>query len=325
MVTIGSIPTSLVEIWNDLSFKIQNRTIHFTQFQPHGISRYGWVSQQTLQWYDLINTCYGHFAAMYAYYITTTQSQTLWSINFDYVNDDVSNYYNPIFEEILTNFGQPNTRRTKYDAKWAKMGAGLRNFFVWLQNQMVDADQEIYNWYPAAITSGWSQKLGNPKTYPPVTLVDARTSAPNQYKAYGPYLNYVYQGGIKNAISQNILLLDDRTIVQDYAKYKGPPGFRNTPYHTGGAFGQATSLNKMSFQDWKDQPYQAGTRQMWRSLQPLTGHTSADPLFYVFANVPTMWVDQEGTARPVGITRGPRYLLPWPSINFSDRFLSYLE
>ena len=327
MVSIASIPTTLSEIWNDLSYKIQNRTIHFTAFQPHGISRYGWVSQQTLQWYNLINTCYGHFAAVYAYYITSTANVAQRGVPFDVINDDVSSHYNPIFEEILTNFGQPNTRRTKYDAKWSKMGVGLRNFFNWLQNQMVDADMEIYNWYPPQITSGWSQKLGNPKTYPPVTLVEGRTSAPNQYKAYGPYLNYVYKGGTKNAISQNILLLDDRTIIQDYAKYKGPPGFRNTPYVTGGAFNQITQVNKMSYQDWKDQPYQPGSRQMWRSLQPLAGHTSADPMFYVFANVPTHVVDSQGVTRPVGITRGPRYT-PHPSLlslNFGDRFLKYLR
>lgn len=325
MVTISSIPTTLVEIWNDLSFKIQNRTIHFTQFQPHGISRYGWVSQRTIPWTALINTCYGHFAAMYAYYITSTTNVSQRGVPFDFVNDDVSPWYNPIFEEILTNFGQPNTRRTKYNAKWGKMGAGLRGFFDWLTQQMVDADLEVYNWYPPQITSGWSQKLGNPKTYPPLTLVDARTSAPNQYKAYGPYLNYVYHGGTKNAISQNILLLDDRTIIQDYAKYKGPPGFRNTPYITTGAFAQHTQINKIPFQDWKDKPYQKGTRQMWRSLQPIVGRSATQPLFYTFSNVPTYIKDASGATRAVGITRGPRYLLEHPSINFSDRFLSYLE
>ena len=59
--------------------------------------------------------------------------------------------------------------------------------------------------------------------HPPLTAVMGATAAPNQYKANGPYLNYVYGAGRKNAVSNNLLVFDDRTLINDYAKYKSPP------------------------------------------------------------------------------------------------------
>ena len=77
--------------------------------------------------------------------------------------------YEKVLIELLNNAGNPNTRRTKFDVKWKNGGAGLMDLMKWFTTQMVDADQVVYDWYPATTGTGWSPKLGNPKTYPPLT------------------------------------------------------------------------------------------------------------------------------------------------------------
>ena len=72
--------------------------------------------------------------------------------------------YEKVLIELLNNAGNPNTRRTKFDVKWKNGGAGLMDLMRWLTTQMVDADQAVYDWYPATTGTGWSPKLGNPKT-----------------------------------------------------------------------------------------------------------------------------------------------------------------
>ena len=198
----------------------------------------------TTDFSQVIKTCFGHFCALYAYYIHSQISVPTASMT-----------YSDILDDLYTKYGNPNSRRTKFPLIYSKAGFGLEAFIYWLAYtapDITDADQEIYDWYPATTKSKWNNKLGNPKTYPGWTLVMGQTKSPNN-KVFGPYINYVYGAGNKNAISQNILLKDGRTIILAYAKYSDPPGWRCIPY-VSAVVGNGP-IPKSSFEDWKEMPY----------------------------------------------------------------------
>ncbi len=250
-------------------------------------------------WDSIIETVFGHFCGLYAMY--------LWENDTTVDRNKVG--YGDFFREIFGYYGHPNYRRIKFPSHYAKMGLGLVSFIKSMADELTDIDQEVYDWYPASISDGWNAALGNPKTYPGVTLVYGKTSAPNQTRAYGPYLNYVYDAGRKNAVSQNILILDDKTAIFDYAKYKGAPGFRSAPYPTQQSY-QATTQRrqKMSYNDWKQTPYNSNPRYIWRSIQPLTGRTASDPMFYSYR----------------GSIQTKRLNQPIPTLNYHNRYLAFL-
>jgi hypothetical protein len=226
---------------------------------------------------QVIKTCFGHFCALYAYYIHSQISVPTASMT-----------YSDILDDLYTKYGNPNSRRTQFPLIYSKAGFGLEAFIEWLAYtapDITDADQEIYDWYPASVKSKWyNNKLGNPKTYPGWTLVMGQTKSPNN-KVFGPYINYVYGAGNKNAISQNILVKDGRNIISDYAKYSAPPGYRNTPYVS--AVGGNGPIPKSSYSDWKEMPFTSS--QAWRSIVGGLKHMpyfdirdAKDPMYFSF-------------------------------------------
>ena len=341
IASIVNLPTGSNDVWDDIESQVANGSQGINSFDLNyyqlGLSgRLG--GSGAVQWTDVIGTVYGHFSALYAYFITFSSPtpSTFGGSNM--------NAYEQVLIELLNNVGIPNTRRTKFDVKWKNGGAGLMDLLKWLTTQMVDADQAVYDWYPANTGTGWSPKLGNPKTYPPLTVVMGATAAPNQYKANGPYLNYVYGAGRKNAISNNLLVFDDRTLINDYAKYKSPPGFRNTPYPTPGYGGswanQPQQVAKEPYQDWKDKPYNTQTAHAWRAIKPLPGMSAADPLFWAYI-VSLAGGASASTPRSRPIL-GNRILTPirdgestqaarrtvildYPTINFDKRYLRFVD
>lgn len=225
------------DIWPELTALMIGQP--WTEFHRQGITDFSQV----------IKTCFGHFCALYAYYIHSQISVPTASMT-----------YSDILDDLYTKYGNPNSRRTKFPLIYSKAGFGLEAFIEWLAYtapDITDADQEIYDWYPATTKSKWNNKLGNPKTYPGWTLVMGQTKSPNN-KVFGPYINYVYGAGNKNAISQNILLKDGRTIILAYAKYSDPPGWRCIPYKNipqSSGRGINSTIPKSSFEDWKEMPY----------------------------------------------------------------------
>ena len=263
MLDVSTLPSDPLEIRQQLYDKMQ--TQDFVDFE-----RIPYSTKQ--KWDAVISTVFGHFCGLYAMYV------------FEHTARSIS--YGDLFNEIYGQYGQPNTRRTTFPPHYMQEGLGLVSFVEDMADfNLTDIDKEVYNWYPVTITSGWNVTLGNPKTYPGVTLVYGKTSAPNQTTSHGPYFNYVYKAGRKNAVSQNILVLNERTAVSDYAKYKGAPGFRSTPYPSVQNYQSSLSgrQQKIPYSDWKQKPYdQASSRYVWRSILPIAGRTAKDPMFYSY-------------------------------------------
>jgi len=295
------------DIWPELTALMTGQP--WTEFHRYGIADFSQV----------IKTCFGHFCALYAYYIHTESKGGIW---VRLANGPVMTYSQTL-DQLYMAHGNPNSRRTKFPLIFTKGGFGLEGFYQWLAYHapnITDADQEIYDWYPATTASKWNNKLGNPKTYPGWTLVMGQTYAPNQTKAFGPYINYVYGAGNKNAISQNILLKDSRTIISDYAKYSSPPGYRSTPYkHIPQSSGRGinSTIPKSSYSDWKGLPYTA-KMQAWRSIRGglidmpyFSSRDEKDPMYFTFNSS--------------GEKSIKRYTIePYKTINYDIRYIDLL-
>ena len=287
MLDVSTLPTDPSEIQQQLYDKMQ--TQDFVDFE-----RMPYSTKQ--KWGAAISTVFGHFCGLYALYVYAHTTRTI--------------SYGDLFNEIYGRYGTPNTRRTTFPPDYKREGLGLISFVENMADfYLTDIDQEVYDWYPASISNGWNVTLGNPKTYPGVTLVYGKTSAPNQTATHGPYFNYVYKAGRKNAVSQNILILNERTVVLDYAKYKGAPGFRSTPYPVSQSY-QSTPQRrqKISFDDWKEMPYDTtGGRHAWRSIRPITGRTAKDPMFYSYRG-----------------GKSQKVIKLLPTLNYEYRYLDFL-
>ena len=287
MLDVSTLPTDPSEIQQQLYDKMQ--TQDFVDFE-----RMPYSTKQ--KWGAAISTVFGHFCGLYALYVYAHTTRTI--------------SYGDLFNEIYGRYGTPNTRRTTFPPDYKREGLGLISFVENMADfYLTDIDQEVYDWYPASISNGWNVTLGNPKTYPGVTLVYGKTSAPNQTATHGPYFNYVYKAGRKNAVSQNILILNERTVVLDYAKYKGAPGFRSTPYPVSQSY-QSTpqQRKKISFDDWKQMPYDTtGGRYVWRSITPITGRTAKDPMFYSYRG-----------------GKSQKVIKLLPTLNYEYRYLDFL-
>ena len=289
MLDVSTLPADPLEIRQQLYDKMQ--TQDFVDFE-----RIPYSTKQ--KWDAVISTVFGHFCGLYAMYV--------------YQNTARSIGYGDLFNEIYGHYGTPNTRRTTFSPQYMKEGLGLVSFVEDMADfNLTDIDKEVYNWYPVTITSGWNVALGNPKTYPGVTLVYGKTSAPNQTASHGPYFNYVYKAGRKNAVSQNILVLNDRTAVLDYAKYKGAPGFRSTPYpQVQRQVATNNTQQKIPYSDWKQKPYDnASSRYAWRNILPIAGRTAKDPMFYSYRG------SQPSTKRVTKLI---------PTLNYEYRYLDFL-
>ena len=291
MLDVSTLPADPLEIRQQLYNKMQTQDFLDFERMPYSAKQ---------KWDAVISTVFGHFCGLYAMYV------------FEHTARSIS--YGDLFNEIYGHFGQPNTRRTTFSPQYMKEGLGLVSFVEDMADfNLTDIDKEVYNWYPVTISSGWSVALGNPKTYPGVTLVYGKTSAPNQTASHGPYFNYVYKAGRKNAVSQNILVLNDRTAVSDYAKYKGAPGFRSTPYPQKSYQANTNTQQKIPYSDWKQKPYDtASSRYAWRTILPIAGRTAKDPMFYSY--------------RGRFATRSPnkRVTKPIPTLNYEYRYLDFL-
>ena len=285
MLDVSTLPTDPSEIQQQLYDKMQ--TQDFVDFE-----RMPYSTKQ--KWGAAISTVFGHFCGLYALYVYAHTTRTI--------------SYGDLFNEIYGRYGTPNTRRTTFSPEYKREGLGLISFVENMADfELADIDQEVYDWYPASISNGWDVAFGNPKTYPGVTLVYGKTSAPNQTATHGPYFNYVYKAGRKNAISQNILILNERTVVLDYAKYKGSPGFRSTPYSELQRQ-RPQQRQKISFDDWKEMPYNTtGGRYAWRSITPITGRTAKDPMFYSYRG-----------------GKSQKVIKLLPTLNYEYRYLDFL-
>jgi hypothetical protein len=308
MVYVTKVPL-YEDIWPELTALMTGQP--WTDFYVYGISDFSQV----------IRTPYGHFCALYAYYIyTQSKGGTSGGLSIRIKNVVLPQMtYSGVLDDLYTKYGNPNSRRTKFPLIYSKAGFGLEAFYEWLAYtapNITDADKEIYDWYPATTKATWNNKLGNPKTYPGWVLVMGQTYAPNQRKAFGPYINYVYRAGNKNAISQNILLKDKRTIIQDYAKYSSPPGYRSTPYLSVRSGAPVALINKISYSDWKKLPFT--TTQAWRSI---VGGLTNLPYFNVRNNADPMYF----TFNSSGVKSIKRYtIVPYKTINYDIRYLDLL-
>ena len=282
------------DIWPELTALMMGQP--WTEFHRQGITDFSQV----------IKTCFGHFCALYAYYIYTESRGS-------------KKTYSDILDDLYTKHGSPNSRRTKFPLIYSKAGFGLEAFIEWLAYtapDITDADQEIYDWYPATTKSKWNNKLGNPKTYPGWTLVMGQTYAPDQTKALGPYINYVYGAGRKNAISQNILLKDGRNIISDYAKYSSAPGYRSTPYkHIPQSSGRGinSTIPKSSYSDWKEMPF--ASSQAWRSI---VGGLVNMPYFNIRDAKNPMYFTFNSSGEYY------QQIVPYKTINYDIRYLDLL-
>ena len=284
MLDVSTLPTDPLVIRQQLYDKMKTQAFVDFERMPYSTKQ---------KWDAAISTVFGHFCALYAMYVYEHTARTI--------------SYGDLFNEIYGQYGQPNTRRTTWPTIYSNEGLGLVTFVENLADfELTDIDQEVYDWYPASIKNGWNVTLGNPKTYPGVSLVYGKTSAPNQTITHGPYFNYVYRAGRKNAVSQNILVVNDRTVVMDYAKYKGAPGYRSRPY----SVLPQQPHPKVSYDDWKEMPYSSNIpRYTWRSIQPITGRTANDPMFYSYRG---------------GSQTKKRVNQPIPTINYDYRYLDFL-
>lgn len=180
-------------------------------------------------------TVWGHFSALMSFYElvrTPWGSDPQWLYNWASLQE--TNYFN--VENI-------NTRRYK------NPNIDFNNFFEWLIDSSQEATQEVYDWYPNARPHGWRAKLGPAKIFPGLLIVNAQGNAPNQFKPKGPLLQYTYNAGTKNAVTNAILLANSHEVVKDYAQYKAPPGWRGQPYDLQSMHRQANSP-KTPYQDW---------------------------------------------------------------------------
>ena len=217
-----------------------------SNYRAHGFYHWGYrpgssggqVKQLAL---ELTNaTVWGHFSALMAWY-KLNQSNPNWTKDpqwlYNWATEQQTMYYR------MDNI---NTRRYKNDTSFS-----FYDFFGWLKSLCADATQEVYDWYPINRPSGFKAKLGPSRTFPGLLVIDAKGNAPNQFKPKGPLLQYTYNAGTKNAITNAILIASPTTVVKDYAQYKATPGWRGHPYDLNKMWSQGSA--KIPYQDWIDE------------------------------------------------------------------------
>jgi len=194
-------------------------------------------------------TVWGHFSALMSFYELDEQdtnwgSDPQWLYNWDVLQEN--NYFN--VENINTRrYGNPNIN--------------FNNFFEWIKEVCDDATREVYDCYPSTRPPGWRVKLGPAKFFPGFLLIDAKGNAPNQFKPKGPLLQYTYNAGTKNAVTNAIMVAKTHEVVKDYAQYKAPPGWRGQPYDINQMYSQPSP--KTPYQDWIDDLESANRQRNW--------------------------------------------------------------
>ena len=242
-------------------------------YQAHGFYHWGYrpagsggqVTQQALEL--TASTVWGHFSALMSWY-KLNQVDPNWT-------NDSQWLYNWAAEQQTMYFrvDNINTRRYKNDTTFS-----FYNFFTWLKSQCADATQEVYDWYPNNRPRGFKSKLGPAKFFPGLLVIDAKGNAPNQFNPKGPLLQYTYNAGTKNAVTNSMLIASGTTVVKDYAKYKAPPGWRGQPYDTTAMYTQTTP--KTPYQDWIDE-MENNTTRSW-----VTYSEATSPIFSKLKSTP---------------------------------------
>jgi hypothetical protein len=237
-------------------------------------------------------TVWGHFSALMAWFKLSNQDPN-WTDDNQWLSNWASEQ-----QKMYFNMDNINTRRYKNDTTFS-----FKDFFTWLKSQSQDATQEVYDWYPATRLAGWKAPLGPAKYYPGLLIIDAKGNAPNQYNPKGPVIQYTYNAGRKNAVTNTMLIASSTTVVKDYAKYKATPGWRGQPYDTSQIYG-SVPCPKLPFQDWIDEMVN-NKSQGW-----ITYSAAQTPIFNKL--VSTMGV---ATAN----------LQPIPTINYDYRYYDFLN
>jgi len=187
-------------------------------------------------------TVWGHFSGLMAWYSLDKNQPP----NIDWAKDPQWLYnWAELQQKNYFKIDNINTRRYKNDTSFF-----FDDFFMWLKSQSEDATREVYDWYPATRPAGFKAKLGPAKFFPGLLVIDAKGNAPNQFKPKGPLLQYTYNAGTKNAVTNSIMVAKNFEVVKDYAKYKASPGWRGQPYDLNAMWSQGTS--KIPYQDWID-------------------------------------------------------------------------
>jgi len=254
---------------------------------------YAQGSNQEQQALELTSsTVWGHFSALMAWFKLSNQDPN-WTDDNQWLSNWASEQ-----QKMYFNMDNVNTRRYKNDTTFS-----FKDFFTWLKSQSQDATQEVYDWYPATRPSGWKAPLGPAKYYPGLLMIDAKGNAPNQYNPKGPVIQYTYNAGRKNAVTNTMLIASPTTVVKDYAKYKAAPGWRGQPYDISQIY-SSVPTPKLPFQDWIDE---------------MVNNKSQGWITYANAQIPIF----NKLVSTVRVTTAN--LQPIPTINYDYRYYDFLN
>ena len=250
------------------------------------------IIEQALQ--STKGTVWGHFSALMAWY------KLVFNNDGGYIFDDPDWLleWSKEQQKMYFQIDNLNTRRYKNDTSFS-----FQDFFVWLKNMSQDATKEVYDWYPSVRSPGWKAKLGPAKLYPGLLIIDAKGNAPNQYNPKGPLIQYTYNGGRKNAVTNTILIASRTVVVKDYAQYKATPGWRGQPYGLPNIT-SLTNSGKKPYQDWIDE--MESTSKSW--------------YFYSSGKSPIFNKLKPSLPDTIDLSGGPI-----PTINYDYRYYDYLN
>lgn len=289
---------------NDLWAVITN-CFYTSSYKAHGFFHWGYSPKPSAQINDqaletLARTVWGHFSGLMAWYELETMKDpaslaTLGIQGPNWVADpNWLSAWAQIQQKNYFEVENINTRRYK------NPNINFRVFFQWLQDLTQDATQEVYDWYPAQRPGGWRAKLGPAKLFPGLLVIDAKGNAPNQFKPKGPLLQYTYNAGTKNAITNSIMIAKNHEVVKDYAQYKATPGWRGQPYDLNQMWSQGSA--KIPYQDWIDELESNNRSRNWMMYSD-----AKSPIFSKFTSV--MVKKQQTTI---------------PTINYEYRYYDFL-
>jgi hypothetical protein len=291
---IADLINSPEDLWAYITSRFSTSGYLAHGFYHWGYSRgkYAQGSNQEEQALELTSkTVWGHFSALMAWFKLFNQDPN-WTDDNQWLSNWASEQ-----QKMYFNMDNINTRRYKNDTTFS-----FKDFFTWLKGQSQDATQEVYDWYPATRPAGWKAPLGPAKYYPGLLIIDAKGNAPNQYSPKGPVIQYTYNAGRKNAVTNTMLIVSSTTVVKDYAKYKISPGWRGQPYDTSQIYNSVTS--KLPFEDWIDE---------------MVNNTSRSWITYSHAQTPIF----NKLVSTIGVVDGKSN--PIPTINYEYRYYNLLN
>jgi len=241
--------TSATQLWGLIT-----NSFTTSGWRAHGFFNWSYAPQPSTHIIDQAiettqSTVWGHFSALMAWYSLDIAKPT-WVTDPNWLN-----IWAQIQQKNYFEVDNINTRR------YGNRNIDFNDFFQWLKGHTADATREVYDWYPANRPAGWKAQLGPAKTFPGLLVIDAKGNAPNQFKPKGPLLQYTYNAGTKNAITNTIMVAKTHEVVKDYAKYKASPGWRGQPYDLNQMWSQGSA--KMPYQDWIDELESGNRNRNW--------------------------------------------------------------